>query len=72
MTLDQVITLLGGEEAVRRACKCGGSAVSNWRSRGLPPGRKYELLLLAKRLGVRLTAEQLASIPSPGRRRCAA
>jgi hypothetical protein len=64
MTLDQVITMLGGEAAVQAHCKCGASAVSNWRSRGLPPGRKFDLLLLARQRGVRLSAEQLATVPS--------
>jgi hypothetical protein len=64
MTLDQVITMLGGEAAVQAHCKCGASAVSNWRARGLPPGRKFDLALMAKQRGVKLTLEQLATVPS--------
>jgi hypothetical protein len=35
-----------------------------WRARGLPPGRKFDLALMAKQRGVKLTLEQLATVPS--------
>lgn len=57
--LDTLLETLGGEAVVARSLGCGVSAISNWKVRGLPRGRKFDLLMLAKRHGIPLSAEDL-------------
>ncbi len=64
MTLEQIIEALGGPAAVAEALGCGVSTISNWKARGLPPGRHRDLLLLAKKRHVRLTLAQVLALPS--------
>jgi transposase len=64
MTLNQIIEALGGEAEVAKALGCGLSAISNWKARGLPPGRQTQLLMLAKKRRVRLTLAQIVALPS--------
>lgn len=55
MDLDLIIDKLGGEASVARELRCGVSAISNWKARGIPPGRRFDLLALAERKRVELT-----------------
>jgi hypothetical protein len=64
VTLDQIIEALGGQAAVAEALGCGVSTISNWKARGLPPGRHTDLLLLAKKRLVPLTLEHILALPS--------
>jgi hypothetical protein len=57
--LDTIIETLGGEAAVARSLGCGVSAISNWKARGIPGRRKFDLLKLAKRNGIVLSPEDL-------------
>lgn len=59
MSLDEIIEVLGGDAAVARLCGCAQSAVSQWRSRGLPPRRCIELARLARSQGVHLCLDDL-------------
>jgi hypothetical protein len=59
MSLDKLIELLGGDQAVARLCKIGPSAVSNWRQRGLPSSRGLQLLAAASRRGIPLAVGDL-------------
>lgn len=56
-TLDDLLTALGGRNAVVDFLKCQHSAVSNWKTKGcIPPERILQLADMAaeKRLPVRL------------------
>lgn len=62
--LDKIIDDLGGEAAVAVACECGPSAISNWKKRGIPRARWVDLVTMAKRLGKKLTLEDVAAANS--------
>ena len=55
MTLDTILDELGGDATVAKTLGCGVSAISNWKARGIPRGRKFDLLALAERNGIVLT-----------------
>lgn len=61
MTLDKIIKGLGGNAAVAAWCGVAVAAVSNWKTRGLPPGRQLDLFRMAKAKRNPLTLEQLAA-----------
>lgn len=61
VTLEQIIRALGGNAAVAKWCGCEVSAVSNWKTRGLPKGRQVDLMAMAKNRRIPLTLEQLAA-----------
>ena len=61
VTLPELIDLLGGEAAVAEECGCTLAAVCNWKARGLPKGRCLDLGLMAKRRGLRICAEGIAT-----------
>lgn len=42
-------------------CGCTLAAVCNWKARGLPKGRCLDLGLMAKRRGLRICAEAIAT-----------
>lgn len=45
-TLDKILEALGGEAPVAEKLGCGQSAISNWKSRGVPKGRWVDLVML--------------------------
>ena len=56
MDLTTILDSLGGDAKVAEALNLkGASAISNWKARGLPPGRKFDLLALSEKRGIRLT-----------------
>ena len=55
MELECILDALGGDAAVAQELRCGVSAISNWKARGIPSGRKFDLLALAGRLGKPIT-----------------
>lgn len=55
MELDTILERLGGDASVAKKLGCGVSAISNWKVRGLPTGRKFDLLALAEKAKVALT-----------------
>lgn len=55
MELDTILENLGGDKSVAEKLGCGVSAISNWKVRGIPTGRKFDLLALAERAKVVLT-----------------
>lgn len=59
MNLDSILDALGGDAAVARNLGCGVSAISNWKARGIPQGRKFDLLRLAQRNGQPLSIEEV-------------
>ena len=59
MSLDNILERLGGDGAVAEDLGCVISAISNWKTRGLPPGRRFDLLALAERKGVPLTIAEI-------------
>lgn len=59
MSLETILDALGGDTSVARELGCGVSAISNWKTRGIPPGRKFDLLALAERKIVRLTIAEI-------------
>lgn len=60
MKTAQIIKLLGGPAAVGSALGIRGQAVSQWVSKGyVPVGRVPGLVRMAKRLRLRLRAEQV-------------
>lgn len=59
MSLETILDALGGDASVARELGCGVSAISNWKARGIPPGRKFDLLALAERKTVILTIAEI-------------
>lgn len=55
MSLENILNILGGDTSVAKDLGCGVSAISNWKTRGIPPGRKFDLLALAEKKEVKLT-----------------
>jgi hypothetical protein len=74
-TIDTILESLGGEAAVARSLQLGVSAISNWKVRGIPPGRKYDLLALAERHEIALSIADIEAadraIAEQGRRSAA-
>lgn len=67
MDLDTILESLGGEASVAKSLGCGVSAISNWKVRGLPRGRKFDLLELAEQKGIPLSiADFKADEPTAG------
>lgn len=58
-TFDLILDALGGEAAVAAECACGPSAISNWKRRGIPRARWYDLVTMAERLGKPLTMKDV-------------
>lgn len=48
-TLDDILDALGGDANVAEQLGCGQSAVSNWKTRGLPKGRWVDLVVLGEK-----------------------
>lgn len=59
MDLDTILDKLGGDTAVAAALGCGAPAISNWKVRGIPSGRKYDLLKLAIEQKKEITIEDI-------------
>lgn len=59
MSLEHILSTLGGDTSVAKDLGCGVSAISNWKARGIPPGRKFDLLALAERKSIRLTIAEI-------------
>lgn len=59
MSLETILDSLGGDKSVAEALGCRVSAISNWKTRGLPPGRKFDLLALAEQQDVKLTIAEI-------------
>ena len=59
MELDTILDRLGGSDAVAKSLRCGQSAISNWKARGIPPGRKFDLLAMAERMEVALSIAEI-------------
>jgi hypothetical protein len=47
-TADEAIDRLGGTAKLARLLAVGDNVVSNWRTRGFPPGRYFEVGALLK------------------------
>lgn len=45
-SLDKILEDLGGEAPVAEDLGCGQSAISNWKTRGVPKGRWVDLVML--------------------------
>lgn len=62
-SLSQIIDLLGGWHAVAKEFGFGQSAISNWKARGVPPGRWLALERFAAKQRPRIeppiTAEEI-------------
>lgn len=59
MDLITILDHLGGDAAVAKDLNCGVSAISNWKVRGIPPGRKFDLLALSQAKGIHLTVADI-------------
>ncbi len=72
--LNTILDNLGGEASVAKSLGCGMSAISNWKARGIPKGRKLDLLDLADEKGVALLRSDLEAADRAIRsnRNCAA
>ncbi len=61
-----MIDELGGTGAVAELCDVGASAVSQWRTDGIPPARRIQLAEELRRLGKRIPKGFYErSIPAP-------
>lgn len=58
-SLETILDTLGGNKSVAHDLGCGVSAVCNWKTRGIPPGRKLDLLSLADAKAVKLTIAEI-------------
>lgn len=59
MDLDTILESLGGEASVAKSLGCGVSAISNWKVRGIPRGRQFDLLTLARRQDIALSIDDV-------------
>ena len=58
----ELIRLLGGAEAVAKACGRERSSVNNWPGRRIPPEHFGDLIRLGKSKRVRLSLDRLEAI----------
>ncbi len=66
LTDSEVIDELGGTGAVAELCDVGASAVSQWRTDGIPPARRIQLAEELRRLGKRIPKGFYErSVPAP-------
>lgn len=59
LTLDQILDSLGGETAVAGLLRCGPSAITNWKNRGVPRGRWVDLVDIANERSISLTIDDV-------------
>lgn len=64
--LDTILKHLGGDAFVAGELGCGVSALSNWKARGLPVGRRFDLIALGERIGKPLTIAEVNAVPVAG------
>jgi len=68
MSIDDLFRLFGSQIALARLCGCAQSTVAGWKQRGIIPARRQrQILSIAKRMGLKVTAEDLIA-PARGRR----
>lgn len=65
-TADQIIEALGGTGSVAKKLNVSLPAVSNWRARGLPPGRGLDIAELARELRSDVTVEEIRAATIQG------
>ena len=65
----EIIHKLGGVGKLALALQCSPTAVRNWRTVGarIPPLRHDAIMAVARRMGVKLSREQLATAREPSR-----
>lgn len=68
MTVDsfasRIIDALGGTNAVAALCKCGASAVAQWRRNGIPDARMMYLRAVRRKI---VTAIERGEAPEPAK-----
>lgn len=62
MELETILERFGGDKSVAEKLSCGVSAISNWKVRGIPTGRKFDLLALAERAGLALAISDIEAV----------
>lgn len=60
MPINDILRLFGSQQALARLIGCGQSTIAGWKQRGVIPARRQrQVLHAARKLGLRLTADDL-------------